>query len=371
MGRCSPPASSPSGSPTRSTSSQSPTGTLHVAAPGSTSAGRSACCSSPSPPGSRRASGGAAARRTGLRFISVPLGFGVVGLGAARLRLPARTSTRSPSALAAARRCVAVMARLMLTFRDNVAMLRASRDEALTDALTGLGNRRALARDARRRCCPRPTTRRPLVLVLFDLDGFKHYNDTFGHPAGDALLVRLGAQPGRPTCAAAARAYRMGGDEFCVLLRARATRSPTRSSPAPPPALTEHGEGFAIGCSYGAIVLPREADGRRPRRCGIADQRMYAQKNAGRASATRQSKRRAAARAGRAQPRAAPAPRAASPSSPRRPPQRLGLDRRGGRAGPPRRRAARRRQGRDPGRDPQQARRRSTRTSGRSSAATR
>ena len=51
---------------------------------------------------------------------------------------------------------------------------------------------------------------------MFDLDGFKAYNDSFGHPAGDALLVRLG----RNLTAAvghSASAYRMGGDEFCVL----------------------------------------------------------------------------------------------------------------------------------------------------------
>ena len=62
-----------------------------------------------------------------------------------------------------------------------------------TDALTGLGNRRELLATSRARS-PRPPTR-AAVLVLFDLDGFKHYNDTFGHPAGDALLARLGAQP--------------------------------------------------------------------------------------------------------------------------------------------------------------------------------
>ena len=108
------------------------------------------------------------------------------------------------------------MARTMLTFRDNVAMLRASREEAQTDALTGLGNRRALARVLEREL-PRATTAEPLVLVLFDLDGFKHYNDTFGHPAGDALLVRLGGSLAGVPATAAAAAFRMGGDEFCAL----------------------------------------------------------------------------------------------------------------------------------------------------------
>ena len=112
-------------------------------------------------------------------------------------------------------------------------MLAASRDEALTDALTGLGNRRALTRDLDARS-PSAERRAPLVLALFDLDGFKHYNDTFGHPAGDALLARLGANLARARRGRAARAYRMGGDEFCVLLEPRRRRSPSRSSTAPP-----------------------------------------------------------------------------------------------------------------------------------------
>ena len=57
------------------------------------------------------------------------------------------------------------------------------------------------------------------MLALFDLDGFKHYNDSFGHPSGDALLERLGERLER-VVAGRGRAYRMGGDEFCVLLDA-------------------------------------------------------------------------------------------------------------------------------------------------------
>jgi two-component system, cell cycle response regulator len=220
----------------------------------------------------------------GLRFISAPLGFGVVGLG---MLIYGCLAHLNPLAVAlSALALVAVMARLMLTFRDNVTILRASRGEALTDALTGLGNRRALARDLVE-LLPEADDARPLVLVLFDLDGFKHYNDTFGHPAGDTLLVRLGGNLST-YLSGRGRAFRMGGDEFCALFEpGDEIADPIIAGAAT--ALTERGEGFTVTCSYGAIVLPREAqDATEALR--IADQRMYAQKNAGRTSATRQSK---------------------------------------------------------------------------------
>ena len=219
-----------------------------------------------------------------LRRIVVPLCFGAGGLG---LLVYGCIAGLNPVAVGlAAASLFAVMVRTMLTFSDNVAMLRASREEAQTDALTGLGNRRALARRLERDL-PLATTADPLVLVLFDLDGFKHYNDTFGHPAGDSLLVRLGAGLSSYLEGRGA-AYRMGGDEFCALLEphGRAVQPLVVGAAA---ALSEHGEGFDIGCSYGAIQLPVEASDV-AEALRIADQRMYAQKNAGRTSASRQSR---------------------------------------------------------------------------------
>jgi diguanylate cyclase (GGDEF)-like protein len=216
-----------------------------------------------------------------MRFTAFPLAFASLGLGI--LVLAALGSLNSLAVVLAAASLLAVFARLVISLRENAGMLVASRREALTDALTGLGNRRALTRDLDRVAGGQ---RAGAVLALFDLDGFKHYNDSYGHPAGDALLQRLGAKLA-DYVAGGGSAYRMGGDEFCVLLADGAFGDERIASCAA--ALTEHGDGFTITCSYGAIAVPLEADdaGEALR---IADQRMYAHKHGGRSSARSQSR---------------------------------------------------------------------------------
>ena len=159
------------------------------------------------------------------------------------------------------------------------------RDAALTDSLTLLPNRRSLMADLDASLVE-ASVERPVVLGLFDLDGFKSYNDGFGHSAGDALLERLGG-----ALAAAVesygRAYRMGGDEFCLLARVDGEDAEPLLEAAAQ-ALSEHGEAFSITASYGSIILPTEtSDPAEALRA--ADQRMYAQKASGRASAGRQA----------------------------------------------------------------------------------
>ena len=83
-------------------------------------------------------------------------------------------------------------ARTVLTYVENLRMLRASAREAVTDALSGLGNRRRLMVDLED-ACVRARDASPSTLIFFDLNGFKGYNDTYGHAAGDALLARIGA----------------------------------------------------------------------------------------------------------------------------------------------------------------------------------
>jgi diguanylate cyclase (GGDEF)-like protein len=158
---------------------------------------------------------------------------------------------------------------------ENARLLASSRVEATTDALTGLANRRRLFMDLNH-ALETVEGDDPLVLVLFDLDGFKRYNDTFGHPAGDALLTRLGEQL-RLAFGSQDGVYRMGGDEFCILARLEVGSIDAISERAAV-ALSAEGGGFKIGCSHGAVVLPQEA-GTAEQALQMADRRMYAQKN--------------------------------------------------------------------------------------------
>jgi diguanylate cyclase (GGDEF)-like protein len=93
--------------------------------------------------------------------------------------------------------------------------LSSSLEQARTDDLTGLGNDRIFRE--RLGLFGLDPTRGPLSLILIDVDHFKSYNDTLGHPAGDEVLKAVGSILG-----AHAREsiliHRLGGDEFGVLL---------------------------------------------------------------------------------------------------------------------------------------------------------
>jgi diguanylate cyclase (GGDEF)-like protein len=168
-----------------------------------------------------------------------------------------------------------VVARLGITFRENRNLFELTRTEAITDPLTGLGNRRKLIADLDH-VLATVTKDDSWLLVIFDLDGFKGYNDSFGHPAGDALLMRLGRRLGELPGEHGA-AYRLGGDEFCLLASA-GSREVEKLLDAAVAALSEVGDGFEIGTSFGAVFLPDDA---RVAREALheADTRLYAQKH--------------------------------------------------------------------------------------------
>jgi diguanylate cyclase (GGDEF)-like protein len=161
----------------------------------------------------------------------------------------------------------------------------ALREQAISDPLTGLGNRRKMA-ESLGAWFATTGERTPRLLMLFDLDGFKTYNDTFGHPAGDALLTHLGAKL-VTFVAPYGEAYRLGGDEFCAVLAIEPERLEDVIAGAAH-ALTEVGEEFTITTSYGVVLLPHEAD-TLEQALQLADGRMYSHKH-GRSGAREQAR---------------------------------------------------------------------------------
>jgi diguanylate cyclase (GGDEF)-like protein/PAS domain S-box-containing protein len=164
-----------------------------------------------------------------------------------------------------------------LAEQSRIEQARLNEHQALHDALTGLANRRKLYVDVERALysAEGPT----FAIAIFDLDGFKAYNDVFGHPAGDTLLERLGRRLS-DAVAGHGTAYRMGGDEFCVFTWADEAEALIEAARI---ALCDQGEGFSIRCSCGSAVLPAEAS-TLDKAIQIADERLYADKRANKVS---------------------------------------------------------------------------------------
>ena len=98
-------------------------------------------------------------------------------------------------------------------------------------------------------------------------------------------MARLGGRLGAAV-AGTGSAYRLGGDEFCLLVGEHRRGAALADAAA---ALSERGEGFVVTCSYGAVSLPRERDDASGA-LGLADRRLYAAKERRPASAVRQSR---------------------------------------------------------------------------------
>jgi len=208
----------------------------------------------------------------GWRSLVAPLTFATLALGL--LAADAFVHLHPAALILAVAALATLVVRLAVTFGENLRLIEATRREAMTDSLTGLGNRRLLMEDLSD-AVAEASVEAPCALVMFDLDGFKQYNDRFGHPVGDSLLTRLGASL-RLAVGDQGSGYRLGGDEFCLVATGPETdlRALTRRAHA---SLGEKGHGFEVGSSHGMVLIPMEA-GSVAQALNLADERLYGEK---------------------------------------------------------------------------------------------
>lgn len=173
---------------------------------------------------------------------------------------------------------VATIAQMAFAFAENSRLLAASDLLASTDQVTGIPNRHQLMEDLEAACADATETR-PAVLLMFDIDGFKGVNDTLGHVEGDHLL-RMFADRLTELANPRGLAYRLGGDEFCILLRAHPDDLAELTEVARD-SLTVHGDGYSVTSSFGAVSMPRDTR-ITEEALRIVDRRMYRDKAEGR-----------------------------------------------------------------------------------------
>lgn len=163
------------------------------------------------------------------------------------------------------------------------------------DELTGLYNRRFMRQYLRDRLDHFVQSRTPLCIIMFDLDGFKQVNDTYGHLEGDLVLKRL-AQLIRETVPSGSYAIRFAGDEFFVFLegvdgaggvsvaegiRERVAAQPFSSDKVP--------DGVPVQLSVGVAACPEDATSATDL-IDAADQALYQSKRMGKNCVSRASR---------------------------------------------------------------------------------
>jgi diguanylate cyclase (GGDEF)-like protein len=153
-----------------------------------------------------------------------------------------------------------------------------------TDGLTGMANRRTLDTDLADECERTARYQRPLALIMFDVDYFKRFNDTFGHQRGDEVLQEL-AETVRRELRATDTAYRYGGEEFAVLARETTAEQASALAERLRARIEEHfqrhGSLAPITASFGVGLVP-PGQPQPERLIASADAALYRAKAAGR-----------------------------------------------------------------------------------------
>ena len=155
----------------------------------------------------------------------------------------------------------------------------------LTDALTGLANRRAMSADLKTEWERSTRYGRPLAVVMFDVDHFKSINDDFGHQRGDEILQDLSAVV-KAELRTTDSAYRFGGEEFVVLARETSEEAgevlAERLRAVIERHFRAHGTPAAVTASFGVAVGPRPDLAEPEELVALADQALYEAKAGGR-----------------------------------------------------------------------------------------